>query len=69
MATAPKLGNPDFRWPSMPRAPRLRLPGVPLHIVQRSVNRCAVFLCNEERGFYLGLLERAFRAEAVALHA
>ncbi len=53
----------------MPRAPRLELAGVPLHIVQRSVNRCAVFLCNEDRGFYLGLLARAFRAEVVALHA
>jgi len=53
----------------MPRAPRLEIPGVPLHIVQRGVNRCATFLCSEDRGFYLHLLEQAFRAESVALHA
>jgi putative transposase len=53
----------------MPRAPRLEIPGVPLHVVQRGVNRCATFLCNEDRGFYLHLLEQAFRAETVALHA
>ncbi len=28
----------------MPRQPRLELPGVPMHVVQRGVNRCAIFL-------------------------
>lgn len=26
----------------MPRQPRLELPGVPMHVVQRGVNRCAI---------------------------
>ena len=53
----------------MPRTARLEIPGMPMHIVQRGVNRCAVFLCNAGRGYYLALLTEAFAAEEVALHA
>ena len=53
----------------MPRAPRLGIPGVPLHVVQRGINRCATLLCTEDRGFQLHLLEQAFRAGTVALPA
>ena len=53
----------------MPRGPRLEIAGVPLHLVQRGVNRCAVFLNHQDRGFYLSLLHQAFTANGVALHA
>jgi hypothetical protein len=34
---------------SMPRQPRLELPGVPMHVTQRGANRCATFLDDEDR--------------------
>ncbi|HSC09608.1 MAG TPA: transposase, partial [Rhodanobacteraceae bacterium] len=37
----------------MPRRPRLDLPGVPLHITHRGVNRCAIFIDDEDRHHYL----------------
>lgn len=40
-----------------------------MHIVQRGVNRAAVFLGNQDRGYYLSLLGDALAAEDVALHA
>ena len=40
----------------MARPPRLELPGVPLHITQWGVNRCAVFLDDDDRHDYLRLL-------------
>jgi putative transposase len=46
----------------MPRAPRLELPGIPLHIVQRGVNRCAIFLDDEDRRLYRRLLHEAREA-------
>ncbi len=36
----------------MPRAARLEVAGVPLHSVQRGVNRAAVFIGSEDCGFY-----------------
>ena len=46
----------------MPRIPRLSIPGVPLHIVQRGNNRQAMFF--QEKGYiaWLGtLFESAIR--------
>lgn len=40
----------------MPRQPRLELPGVPMHVVQRGVNRCEIFLHDEDRYHYCLLL-------------
>ncbi len=40
----------------MPRGPRLRLPGVPLHIVQRGNNRAACFFGDSDFAFYLNQL-------------
>jgi putative transposase len=40
-----------------------------MHIVQRGVNRAAVFLGNQDRGYYLTLLRDALGNEEVALHA
>lgn len=53
----------------MPRRPRLELPGMPLHIIQRGVNRCAVFIDNDDRRLYLHLLLRACRDFDIAVHA
>ncbi len=33
----------------MPRQQRLELLGVPMHVVQRGVNRCAIFLDDEDQ--------------------
>lgn len=52
----------------MPRRPRLELPGIPLHITQRGVNRAAVFV-DDDRRHYLALLESMLRPHEVALHA
>lgn len=41
------------------RRPRLELPGVPLHITQRGVNRAAVFLDDEDCAGYLQAIETA----------
>lgn len=53
----------------MPRRPRLELPGIPLHVTQRGVNRCAMFLDDEDRHHYRRLLGRACRRHGVAVHA
>jgi putative transposase len=53
----------------MPRRPRLELPGVPLHITQRGVNRTAVFIDSGDRHHYLSLLGSTFLQYNVELHA
>lgn len=53
----------------MPRRPRLELPGVPMHIVQRGVNRAAVFIDDDDRAHYLGLLRHEMRRACIAVHA
>jgi putative transposase len=53
----------------MPRQPRLVLPGVPMHITQRGVNRCATFLDDEDRVHYLRLLSEKSKKLAVNIHA
>jgi putative transposase len=53
----------------MPRLPRLELPGVPLHVTQRGVNRCAIFLDDEDRHHYRHLLRKTCRQYGVAIHA
>src|SRR5258706_4295898 len=53
----------------MPRPPRLELPGVPLHITQRGVNRCATFLDDDDRHDYLRLLGLFAGQNALAIHA
>lgn len=53
----------------MPRRARLELPGVPMHVTQRGVNRGAVFVDDSDRRHYLHLLADALRAGPVALHA
>jgi putative transposase len=40
----------------MPRRPRLELPGCPLHVTQRGVNRCAIFVDGVDRRHFYELL-------------
>jgi len=53
----------------MARQPRLDLPGVPQHIVQRGNNRAACFFDDSHRRRYLALLGDAAAASEVAVHA
>jgi REP-associated tyrosine transposase len=53
----------------MPRLARLELPGIPMHVTQRGVNRCAIFLDDQDRHHYRRLLRDACRKHAVAVHA
>ncbi|MDN5780724.1 MAG: transposase [Luteimonas sp.] len=53
----------------MPRQARLELPGIPMHVTQRGVNRCAIFLDDQDRHHYRRLLREACRKHGVAVHA
>jgi putative transposase len=53
----------------MPRPPRLELPGIPLHVTQRGVNRCAIFLDDADRHHYRRVLRDGCRKHEVAIHA
>jgi putative transposase len=53
----------------MPRPPRLELAGVPLHVIQRGINRAACFFGDADRRFYLNCLARAAAARDCAVHA
>jgi len=53
----------------MPRRPRLDLPGIPQHIVQRGNNRAACFFCDDDRFTYLDRLASYARRSAVDVHA
>lgn len=53
----------------MPRIRRIVVPSVPLHVVQRGVNRDDVFVDDTDRMHYLALLGRACRRLGVAVHA
>jgi putative transposase len=48
---------------------RLEIPGVPLHIVQRGVNRVRVFEDDSDRFDYLRLLDLSRRMHGIAIHA
>jgi len=53
----------------MPRQTRLELPGTPLHITQRGVNRCAIFLDEQDRRHYYELLRDAVHEHGIKVHA
>ena len=53
----------------MSRAPRIEIPGVPLHIVQRGNNRTACFFGDVDRRFYLKCLAETARRRGCAIHA
>ncbi len=53
----------------MPRKPRMYLPGIPAHIVQRGNNRDACFFSDDDYRYYLEALGQGCRRHAVQLHA
>jgi len=53
----------------MARLPRLDLPGIPQHIVQRGNNRLPCFLDDADRHRYMAFLREALDATHVDLHA
>lgn len=53
----------------MPRKPRMYLPGVPCHVIQRGNNRQASFFSAADQVFYLECLQDAARRYGVAVHA
>ena len=62
------MGPIVFLAPRM-RRPRLELPGIPMHITHRGVNRAATFIDDEDCAAYLQALEVAAHMESVAIHA
>lgn len=50
------------------RRPRLELPGIPLHITHRGVNRGATFIDDEDFASYLQALDACALGQGVALH-
>jgi putative transposase len=53
----------------MPRRPRIALPGVPLHLIQRGNNRQACFFADEDYRVYLNWLQQYARQCDCAVHA
>jgi len=53
----------------MPRRPRIHLPGVPLHIVQRGHNRDACFFADDDYLAYRHWLGEALKESGCTLHA
>ena len=53
----------------MPRRARLRIPGLPLHVVQRGNNRGPCFITDNDRLVYLSLLEEMGVLFDCAIHA
>ena len=53
----------------MPRRARIRIPGLPLHIVQRGHNRSACFHSDADRLYYLNLMGKFAKANRCSIHA
>lgn len=53
----------------MARRPRLELPGIPLHVIQRGNNRAACFHADADRRLYLSCLAQAATRQGCAIHA
>ena len=53
----------------MPRKPRMYLPGMPCHVIQRGNNRDACFYAEQDYLFYLDCLQDACRRYHVSVHA
>ena len=63
------MSQPANQSYAMPRRPRLEVPGMPLHITHRGVNRAATFLDEEDFLYYRGCLGEALAEQGIALHA
>jgi putative transposase len=53
----------------MPRQPRLVVPGLALHVVQRGASRLPCFFASQDRVFYLAALGRHATEFGCAIHA
>lgn len=53
----------------MPRRPRLTLPNVPLHLIQRGNNRQACFIADEDHRYYLDWLGEYANKAGCRIHA
>ena len=53
----------------MPRRVRLLLPEIPVHVIQRGIDRAACFFSDEDRQVYLDTLGGLARSGGVAIHA
>ena len=53
----------------MPRPQRLRLAGIAQHVVQRGIDRPAIFFEDTDRTFYLECLSETARWYSLAVHA
>lgn len=53
----------------MPRQARLSLPDYPHHVIQRGVNRCAIFMTETDRRQYYRLLQRFAEEHQIPVHA
>lgn len=53
----------------MPRQPRLRVAGIPFHVIQRGHNQAPCFFTESDRLHYLAELGRQARNHQVAVHA
>ena len=53
----------------MPRRPRLIMPDIPLHIIQRGNNRQPCFYADEDYLFYLEWLHEYSQSARCAIHA
>lgn len=53
----------------MPRRPRIHLPGLPIHLVQRGHNRDACFFAEEDFQAYRDWLAEALKKSGCSLHA
>ena len=60
---------PLFADKPMPRQARIEVPGIPMHVTQRGVNRCAIFVDDQDRHHYRSLLRDACREHVVLVHA
>lgn len=53
----------------MARLPRLSLPEIPQHVIQRGNNRSACFFAEDDYRYYLDCLQDAAERYGVAVHA
>lgn len=53
----------------MPRRPRVVLPHVPLHLIQRGNNRQVCFVAEDDYRFYLDCLQEFAGSAGCAVHA
>ena len=53
----------------MSRLPRLCLPGYPLHMIQRGVNRQRIFVSPWDRYLFLAILDEASRKHELQIHS